>query len=103
MTARPFGLPATNHERMGNLNATSATDTEHPLRDRHANNASRKNGRDARDERDAISPSMSKEGIAIIGIGCRFPGNVNNAESFWRLLAEGREAVCEVPPDRWNV
>ncbi|MDB6151054.1 MAG: eryA [Chthoniobacter sp.] len=46
---------------------------------------------------------MSKDRIAIIGIGCRFPGGVNNPESFWKLLAEGREAVSEVPPDRWNV
>ncbi len=44
-----------------------------------------------------------QEGIAIIGIGCRFPGGVNDVESFWKLLAEGREAVCEVPPDRWNI
>ena len=46
---------------------------------------------------------MHKEGIAIIGIGCRFPGGVNDAEALWKLLVEGREAVCEVPPDRWNV
>jgi acyl transferase domain-containing protein/NADPH:quinone reductase-like Zn-dependent oxidoreductase/NAD(P)-dependent dehydrogenase (short-subunit alcohol dehydrogenase family)/SAM-dependent methyltransferase/acyl carrier protein len=46
---------------------------------------------------------MHKEGIAIIGIGCRFPGGVNDAESMWKLLVEGREAVCEVPSDRWNV
>ena len=45
---------------------------------------------------------MHKEGIAIIGIGCRFPGGVNDTESFGSSL-EGREAVCEVPPDRWNV
>ncbi len=44
-----------------------------------------------------------KEAIAIIGIGCRFPGGVNDAESFWNLLAEGRDAVSEVPADRWNV
>ncbi|HAL71891.1 MAG TPA: polyketide synthase, partial [Verrucomicrobiales bacterium] len=46
---------------------------------------------------------MHKEGIAIIGIGCRFPGGVNDVEAFWKLLAEGRDAVCEVPPDRWNI
>ncbi len=46
---------------------------------------------------------MPRDGIAIIGIGCRFPGGVNDAESFWKLLAEGRDAVCEVPADRWNV
>ena len=46
---------------------------------------------------------MHKEGIAIVGIGCRFPGGVNDTESLWKLLVEGREAVCEVPADRWNV
>lgn len=46
---------------------------------------------------------MHKEGIAIIGIGCRFPGGINDTEAFWKLLAEGRDAVCEVPADRWNV
>src|ERR1700688_445344 len=47
--------------------------------------------------------SMTKDRIAIIGIGCRFPGGVNDPESFWNLLVEGREAISEVPPDRWNV
>jgi acyl transferase domain-containing protein/acyl carrier protein len=54
----------------------------------------------------ASTPSPAtpnKEGIAIIGIGCRFPGGVNDAESFWKLLEEGREAVGDVPADRWNV
>jgi acyl transferase domain-containing protein/acyl carrier protein/phospholipid N-methyltransferase len=46
---------------------------------------------------------MSKDPIAIIGIGCRFPGGVNDVESFWKLLVEAREAVSEVPPDRWNI
>jgi acyl transferase domain-containing protein/NADPH:quinone reductase-like Zn-dependent oxidoreductase/SAM-dependent methyltransferase/acyl carrier protein/short-subunit dehydrogenase len=46
---------------------------------------------------------MTKDRIAIIGIGCRFPGGVNDPESFWNLLVEGREAVTDVPPDRWNI
>ncbi|MDX2080082.1 MAG: SDR family NAD(P)-dependent oxidoreductase [Terrimicrobiaceae bacterium] len=46
---------------------------------------------------------MHKDGIAIVGLGCRFPGGINDPESFWKLLSEGREAVGEVPPDRWNV
>src|SRR5882757_7518126 len=46
---------------------------------------------------------MYKDRIAVIGIGCRFPGGVNDTESFWKLLVEGREAVGEVPLDRWNV
>lgn len=44
-----------------------------------------------------------REDIAIIGIGCRFPGGVNDTETFWKLLTEGRDAVSEVPADRWNV
>lgn len=43
------------------------------------------------------------EPIAIIGLGCRFPGNANNSSSFWRLLQEGIDAVTEVPPGRWDI
>src|SRR5205807_9896216 len=46
---------------------------------------------------------MHKDRIAIIGIGCRFPGGVDDAESFWKLLIERRDAVSEVPADRWRV
>ena len=46
---------------------------------------------------------MQKERIAIIGVGCRFPGGVSSKDSLWKLLVEGREGVVEVPPDRWNV
>jgi acyl transferase domain-containing protein/NADPH:quinone reductase-like Zn-dependent oxidoreductase/acyl carrier protein/SAM-dependent methyltransferase len=46
---------------------------------------------------------MPKDRIAIIGIGCRFPGGINHPEALWKLLVEGREAVGEVPPDRWSV
>jgi myxalamid-type polyketide synthase MxaD len=40
--------------------------------------------------------------LAIVGIGCRFPGGANSPEAFWKLLADGVDAVGEVPPDRWN-
>src|SRR6476660_4661791 len=46
---------------------------------------------------------MHKERIAIIGIGCRFPGGVNDPEAFWKLLVEGRDAIVDAPADRWNV
>jgi acyl transferase domain-containing protein len=46
---------------------------------------------------------MSKDPVAIIGIGCRFPGGVTDVDSFWKLLTEAREAVTDVPPDRWNI
>src|ERR1700731_1608926 len=47
--------------------------------------------------------TMQKERIAIIGVGCRFPGGVSSKDSLWKLLIEGREGVSDVPPDRWNV
>ncbi|MGF1479092.1 MAG: type I polyketide synthase [Cyanophyceae cyanobacterium] len=42
------------------------------------------------------------EPIAIIGMGCRFPGGADSPEEFWQLLQQGVNAVTEVPPDRWD-
>ncbi len=44
---------------------------------------------------------MKLEPIAIIGIGCRFPG-ANSPEAFWQLLRDGVDAITEVPSDRWD-
>ncbi|MBE3561915.1 MAG: acyltransferase domain-containing protein, partial [Ktedonobacteraceae bacterium] len=41
------------------------------------------------------------QAIAVVGIGCRFPG-APDPQSFWRLLSEGRDGISEVPPDRWD-
>jgi iturin family lipopeptide synthetase A len=46
--------------------------------------------------------NMDKQPIAIIGIGCRFPG-ADNREAFWHLLREGIDAITEVPSERWDV
>jgi acyl transferase domain-containing protein/NADPH:quinone reductase-like Zn-dependent oxidoreductase/NADP-dependent 3-hydroxy acid dehydrogenase YdfG/acyl carrier protein len=43
------------------------------------------------------------EPIAIVGLGCRLPGGANSPEEFWDLLRQGKDAIVEVPPDRWNV
>ncbi|GAA0424917.1 type I polyketide synthase [Streptomyces luteireticuli] len=40
--------------------------------------------------------------IAIIGIGCRFPGGVESAAGLWDLLVEGRDTVGPVPAGRWD-
>jgi acyl transferase domain-containing protein/NADP-dependent 3-hydroxy acid dehydrogenase YdfG/acyl carrier protein len=42
------------------------------------------------------------EPIAIIGIGCRFPG-AENPEAFWQLLRDGVDAITDVPSDRWDI
>src|SRR5450432_1173425 len=41
------------------------------------------------------------ESIAIIGMGCRFPG-ANDPASFWRMLCTGADAISPVPADRWD-
>lgn len=43
------------------------------------------------------------EPIAIIGMSCRFPGEANNPEEFWKLLRNGVDAITEVPKDRWDI
>jgi hypothetical protein len=40
--------------------------------------------------------------VAIIGIGCRFPG-VRDTESLWRLFRDGVDVITEVPADRWDI
>jgi acyl-CoA synthetase (AMP-forming)/AMP-acid ligase II/3-oxoacyl-(acyl-carrier-protein) synthase/acyl carrier protein len=51
--------------------------------------------------RNTIHPaSESVHDIAIVGMGCRFPG-AENPEAFWQLLQSGRDAIGEVPGDRW--
>ncbi|MCP4122254.1 MAG: SDR family NAD(P)-dependent oxidoreductase [Bacteroidetes bacterium] len=46
---------------------------------------------------------MKKEPIAIIGMGCRFPGGVNSPEELWELICTKKDALGPIPPDRWNV
>ncbi|GHJ16092.1 hypothetical protein TPA0908_40870 [Micromonospora sp. AKA38] len=44
------------------------------------------------------------EPVAIVGMGCRYPGGVGDPEEFWRLLVEGVDAVGDFPVDRgWDV
>ncbi len=42
------------------------------------------------------------EPIAIIGIGCRFPG-AKTPLDFWHILRNGIDAITEVPADRWDI
>ncbi|WP_438022408.1 amino acid adenylation domain-containing protein [Sorangium sp. So ce233] len=53
----------------------------------------------------AVQPRIAprEEPIAIVGIGCRFPGGVHDLESFWRLLEGEVDAVREVPRERWDI
>ena len=46
---------------------------------------------------------IRSEPLAIVGMGCRFPGNVVNPEGFWQVLSHGVDAITEVPKDRWDI
>lgn len=49
----------------------------------------------------AVAENAAREPIAVIGVGCRFPG-ADNHQAFWSLLKDGREAIVPVPTDRWD-
>jgi acyl transferase domain-containing protein len=44
---------------------------------------------------------LNSDPIAIVGIGCRFPGNVHTPDDCWRVLSSGIDTVTEIPGDRW--
>ncbi|OLR93777.1 type I polyketide synthase [Actinokineospora bangkokensis] len=43
---------------------------------------------------------VADDPIAIVGIGCRFPGGADTPEAFWRLIADGVDALGPFPADR---
>ncbi len=50
----------------------------------------------------ATSSGVEPEPVAIVGMGCRLPGDVNSPEAFWNSLVAGFDAIGEVPPERWS-
>ncbi|WP_174185440.1 type I polyketide synthase [Nocardia barduliensis] len=48
-------------------------------------------------------PGSEEDPIVIVGMSCRFPGGVRTPEDFWDLLWQGRDAITEVPPQRWDI
>ena len=47
--------------------------------------------------------AVTRAPLAIVGIGCRFPGGSNGPEAFWRMLRDGVDAITDIPEDRWNI
>lgn len=61
-------------------------------------------GKGIKTEVPAAVPSSSAQmgdDIAVVGMGCRFPG-ADNLAAYWKLLEEGKSGVSEVTDDRWN-
>ncbi|NEO95911.1 MAG: beta-ketoacyl synthase, partial [Moorea sp. SIO3G5] len=47
--------------------------------------------------------TAATEPIAIIGIGCRFPGGVDSPETYWKFLKEAKDVRREIPQERWDI
>ena len=43
-----------------------------------------------------------REPIAIIGMGCRYPGDANSPEELWKLICDKTDALGPIPADRWD-
>ncbi len=51
----------------------------------------------------ATRTQVETDSIAIIGLGCRFPGGANHPQAFWDLLKQGYDGITEIPPERWDI
>lgn len=45
---------------------------------------------------------LQHQPIAIVGMACRFPGNVSTPDEFWELCARARTGFSEIPKDRFD-
>lgn len=52
---------------------------------------------------DSAALAAGDDAVAIIGLGLRFPGGAHDAESFWKLLRDGVDAIREIPRDRFDI
>ncbi len=50
-----------------------------------------------------LAERAQKEPVAIIGLGCRFPGGADSPDRYWELLRDGVDAIREIPAGRWNI
>ncbi|MFZ1925736.1 MAG: SDR family NAD(P)-dependent oxidoreductase [Solirubrobacteraceae bacterium] len=61
------------------------------------------------DEETSAAPAVTvvthtDEPLAIVGIGCRYPGGVSSAEGLWELVSRGGDGVSDFPTDRgWEL
>src|SRR4051812_50005364 len=49
-----------------------------------------------------IAEKADTEPIAVVGMGCRLPGGVNNPGEYWRLLWGGSSGIVRGAADRWG-
>src|SRR5690606_24361209 len=51
----------------------------------------------------AAERGRATEPLALIGMGCRFPGGADDPDLFRERLLAGFDATCDIPADRWDV
>ena len=51
---------------------------------------------------DSPNSPETREPLAIVGIGCRYPGGVRSPSEFWHFLSQGDDGFTDVPADRWD-
>jgi acyl transferase domain-containing protein len=58
-----------------------------------------------RDMREALEAERrdKRAPIAIIGMACRFPGGASGVDAYWRNLTTGKDAIAEIPRDRFDL
>ena len=47
--------------------------------------------------------SLLEEPIAVIGMGCRFPGGITGPEALWQFLIDRHSSIGRVPDERWEL
>jgi acyl transferase domain-containing protein len=54
-------------------------------------------------DNDNKKDSAALADIAVVGLGCRFPGDAKSPSEFYDMLMKGRTGWSEVPKDRFNI
>jgi acyl transferase domain-containing protein len=58
--------------------------------------------RELRERLAQVEARKSAEPVAVVGMAGRFPGTGEDLDAFWEMIAAGRDAVTDVPADRWD-
>ncbi len=49
-----------------------------------------------------MNSNSPQEPVAIVGVGCRYPGGIVDPDHFWRVISRGDDLIQDIPPDRFD-